>query len=81
MLVKLFVSILLGAISGWLAGKIMKSEGGLIRSIILGVSGGFVGELIFELLGITTSGYIGTVLVSVIGACLVIFVVNRIIKK
>jgi len=81
MIVKILISILLGAISGWLAGKIMKSEGGLIRSIVLGIVGGFVGELIFELIGISASGYLGTILVSVLGACLVIFIVNKVLRK
>jgi len=59
----------------------MKSEGSLLRNIILGIIGGFVGELIFNLLGITFSNYLGTILVSVVGACLVIFVVKLITKK
>ena len=80
MLVDLLISILLGAVSGWIAGKIMKSEGSLLRNIILGVVGGFIGGLIFKLLGLSFGGYLGTIVVSVIGACLVIFVVNRFIK-
>jgi len=59
----------------------MKSEKNLLRNIILGIIGGFVGELIFNLLGITFSNYLGTILVSVVGACLVIFVVKLITKK
>ena len=81
MLLKLLISILLGAVSGYIASKIMKSEGSLLRDIILGISGGFVGDLIFELLGISFSGYLGTIIVSIIGACLVIFVVNKVISK
>ena len=80
MLVDLLISILLGAVSGWLAGIIMKSKGSLLRNIILGVIGGFVGGFIFKLLGISFAGYLGTILVSVVGACLVIFVVNKLFK-
>ena len=81
MLINLLISVVLGAISGWLASTIMKSKGSLIRDIILGIIGGFVGDLIFELLGISFSGYLGTILVSVVGACLVIFIVNKVFKK
>ncbi|MEM9687576.1 MAG: hypothetical protein AAF934_11745 [Bacteroidota bacterium] len=40
----LLYSLLIGAIAGWLAGKIMKGGGfGLLINIILGVIGGVVG--------------------------------------
>lgn len=77
-LISIIISIILGAISGWLAGKIMNSDGSFLRNAILGIVGGFVGGLIFNLLGISFAGYLGTVLVSVIGACIVIFIVNLI---
>ena len=80
MLIDLVISIILGAVSGWIAGKIMKSEGSLIRDIVLGVVGGFVGGFIFKLLGISFAGYLGTIVVSVIGACLLIIVVNKFLK-
>ena len=80
MLVDLLISIAIGALSRWLAGIIMKSKGGLLRNIIFGIVGGFVGGLIFGLLGISFNGYLGTIIVSVIGACLVIFIFNKVFK-
>ncbi len=75
------VAILIGAVSGWLAGLIMGSKGGLIRNIILGIAGGFVGSFIFRLLPISVAdGYLGTIITSVVGAALIIFIVNRFIK-
>ena len=58
----------------------MKSKRSLLRNIILGVVGGFVGGLVFDLLGISFAGYLGTIVVSVVGACIVIFVVNKLFK-
>lgn len=75
------IAIILGAISGWIASKIMNTSSGLIRNIILGVIGGYVGEWLFGLLKISFVGYLGTILASVVGACLVIFVVNKLFKK
>ena len=66
------VSIIVGGIAGWLAGKIMDSEGGLLRNIILGVFGGGVGSTLLGTLGIYGSGTIGNILVSVVGACVLI---------
>ena len=76
----IIISIILGAISGWLASIIMHTKGGLIRNIILGIVGGFVGNGIFDLLHISLAGYLGTVIISVIGACIVVFIVNKIFK-
>jgi uncharacterized membrane protein YeaQ/YmgE (transglycosylase-associated protein family) len=40
--------IILGAIAGWIAGKIMKGGGfGLVMNIILGIIGGAVGGWVF----------------------------------
>lgn len=80
MLVDLLIAIVLGAISGWLASLIMKSSGSLIKNIVLGVVGGFVGSLLFDLVGLSFGGYLETIFVSVIGACIVIFVVNKLFK-
>ena len=79
-IMNIIISLLIGSISGWLAGKIMDSEGSLLRNIILGIIGGFLGSFIFDLLWITFAGYLGTILVSVLGACLIILIVNKILK-
>ena len=81
----ILVMIVVGAISGWLAGFIMNSKGTLLRNIILGIIGGFVGGFLFNLLNINIAVSfgpfnLGTIIVSVIGACLVIFLVNRFFK-
>lgn len=80
MLVDLLIAIVIGGISGWLASIIMKSKSGLVRNVILGIVGGFVGGLLCDLIGISFAGYLGTIVVSVIGACLVIFIVNKFFK-
>ena len=74
------ISLVIGAVSGWLASIIMGTKGGLIRNIILGLVGGFVGQFIFSLLKISFAGYLGTIIVSVVGACLVVFIVNKLFK-
>ncbi len=80
-LVGILISLALGAISGWIAGKLMESDGSLLRNIILGILGGVVGSIVLGLVGLGGSGYIGTIIVSVVGACLLIWVVRLITKK
>ena len=79
-MMNIIISIILGAISGWIASKIMDSEGTLLRNIILGIIGGFVGSFVLSIFNISFYGYLGTIVVSVLGACLVILIVNKILK-
>ena len=74
--------IIIGAIAGWLAGKIMKGGGfGLLMNMILGIIGGVVGGWVFSLLGISASGgTIGSLVTAVVGAVLILYV-GRLIKK
>jgi len=76
----LIVSIIIGAISGWAASKIMGSKGGLLRNIVIGIIGGFLGPVILGAFGISGSGMIGTILVSIVGACALIFVGKLLFK-
>ncbi len=75
------MNLVLGGIAGWLAGKIMKSEGGIIRNVIIGIVGGIVGSVLLGIIGIGGSGIIGGLIVSVFGACLLIWVVDKFFKK
>ncbi len=74
--------IVIGAIAGWLAGKIMEGGGfGLAMNIVLGIIGGVVGGWLFGLFGITTDGgLIGSLVTALVGAILILYV-GRLIKK
>lgn len=47
----IIVWIIIGGLAGWVAGLIMKTEGGLLRNIIVGIVGAFIGGLIINLIG------------------------------
>lgn len=68
------LTIILGAIAGWIAENIMKGEHGLLTNIILGIIGALFGNWLFRLLlGGTANGLIGQLVVAVIGACILIW--------
>lgn len=73
----LIVSLFVGAVAGWLAGKIMHTDGSLIRNIVLGIVGGMVGGVVLGLFGIWGDGIIGNIIVSAVGACIIIWLVNQ----
>ena len=68
------MGILLGALSGYIAGKIMNAEGSFLHNVVLGIIGGFVGSLLLGLIGLGSHSMLGDVVVSVIGACIFIMV-------
>ncbi|RSK41468.1 GlsB/YeaQ/YmgE family stress response membrane protein [Mangrovimonas spongiae] len=72
----LLYALSIGAIAGWLAGKLMKGGGfGVLMNIILGIIGGIVGNWAFGALGISISdGIIGDVITGAIGAIIILFI-------
>jgi len=75
----LIVLIIVGLISGWLAGYVMKGSGyGLIGDLALGVLGAVVGGWLLGLVAPTTppSGFVVSVIVASVGAVVLIAVVR-----
>ncbi len=77
------VSLILGAIAGWLGGKLYKGSGlGLIGNIVVGLLGGFIGYWGLGKLGISLgSGYIGYILTAAIGAVVLLALINLVVRK
>ncbi len=62
-------SILVGLISGWLAGKLIRGKGyGVIADILLGLVGGVVGGWIFAVFGVHAHHLFGAIMISTLGA-------------
>ena len=76
-------SIIIGGLAGWLAGVLMKGGGyGLLGNILIGIIGGFVGSWLFGKIGLSFIGGIsGDLVEGVVGAVVLIFLVNLIKKK
>ena len=74
----------LGALAGWLAGKIMRGGGfGLVGNIVVGVVGSFVGGWLAGLLGLGRTGGFNLVSIAtaVAGAVVLLFVVGAVKKR
>ncbi|WP_417910567.1 GlsB/YeaQ/YmgE family stress response membrane protein [Candidatus Electronema sp. PJ] len=78
----LLIFLAIGALAGWLAGKLMKGSGfGLLGNIVVGILGAVIGGWLFGQLGIHVGNdFIGALVTSVAGASLLLFVVG-LIKK
>ena len=74
------VTLICGVLAGWLAGRLMNAEGSWIRNLLLGLAGGVVGSFVLGFLGIRGHGIIGGTIVSVVGACLLIWIFRKLGK-
>jgi uncharacterized membrane protein YeaQ/YmgE (transglycosylase-associated protein family) len=81
-LTQLLIMLGLGALAGWLAGKIIKGGGsGLIVNMIVGIIGSVIGGWAFGKLGISVGNdLVGALVTSVVGAIILLFVVG-LVKK
>lgn len=73
-------SIIVGGIIGWLAGKLMGSRGGLLRNILLGIVGSGVGSWLAGAVGLVARNLLGSFLIGLGGACLVILICRWLFK-
>ncbi|SFT36675.1 GlsB/YeaQ/YmgE family stress response membrane protein [Sedimentitalea nanhaiensis] len=70
--------LLVGAIAGWIAGKLMKGRGfGLFGNIIVGIVGAFLAGVIFPTLGFAVGGgVIASIFHATIGSVILLFVIG-----
>ena len=76
-------TLFIGALAGWIAEKVMKENHGLIKNIIIGVIGSFVGAFIANLLGIRLGEifqgwFWGNLIVAAAGAIVLLYVLRLI---
>ena len=74
----IILNLIIGGLAGWLAGQLMKGRGfGVLRNVLLGIVGGFIGAIMFRLLGLTSTGLVGSLVISTIGAALLLYIAQR----
>jgi uncharacterized membrane protein YeaQ/YmgE (transglycosylase-associated protein family) len=80
----LIVTLVIGAIAGWLAARVLKRTGfGLIGDIIVGVIGGYIGTWLWDFLHLPAVGsiwWINAIVTSTVGA-IVLLVLLRLIRS
>ena len=76
----IIVTLILGAVAGWLGSQIYKGSGlGLLGNIVVGIIGGFIGYWGLGKLGVSLgTGYLGYILTAAVGAIVLLFIINLI---
>lgn len=74
-----FLTIVIGGLAGWLAGKFINVRFGLLMNIIVGIVGAVLAAAIFRRFGIVVEGdWFGYLLTSFVGASLLLYAVKLI---
>jgi uncharacterized membrane protein YeaQ/YmgE (transglycosylase-associated protein family) len=69
--------LLIGLISGWLAGKISRGQGfGCITDIVLGLVGAVLGGWLFVKLGILGGGLVYSLCAATVGAVIIVAIAH-----
>jgi uncharacterized membrane protein YeaQ/YmgE (transglycosylase-associated protein family) len=79
-------TLLIGAVAGWIAEKITKTNMGLIMDVIVGVVGAYIGGFLANALGLRLGEFFhgwfwGNLLVSVVGAVLLLIVFKAVTRR
>ena len=74
----ILAALIIGAIAGWLAGKIVHGAGfGLLGNIVVGIIGALVAGWVLPQLGIAlATGTLGSILDATIGAVIVLVILS-----
>jgi uncharacterized membrane protein YeaQ/YmgE (transglycosylase-associated protein family) len=71
-----------GIVAGWLTGLIMEGKGfGLLGDLVVGLLGGLLGGWLAGLVGLDARGWIGQILVSIIGGVILVAVVRSVLRR
>jgi uncharacterized membrane protein YeaQ/YmgE (transglycosylase-associated protein family) len=74
------ITLLIGAVAGWLAGVVVEGGGfGVLGNILVGIAGAFIAALLFPRLGLGLTlggGLVGAIVTSALGAIVLLLVVN-----
>jgi uncharacterized membrane protein YeaQ/YmgE (transglycosylase-associated protein family) len=73
-LIGLLWTVIIGGIVGWLASVFMKANAqmGVLLNIVVGIAGSALGFFLAGLIGIAAYGLVGRIVVSTLGAMLLI---------
>ena len=75
-MLSLIWTLICGSVIGWLAGIVMHQPGSTLRNIVVGIVGSALGRAIFAMIGFYATAGLADVIVCVIGACVLLSLVN-----
>lgn len=76
-----FSFLIVGLLAGWIAEKLMKRDHGLLRNLVVGVLGAYLGAFLFRLVGMGPAmSFSGALVTAVIGAVVLLWITSVVFK-
>ena len=76
-----FMMILIGAIAGWIAERVTRSDHGIFTNILVGIAGAFVGAKLAEIAQVPVFGFFQTLISASIGAIIILVAWRVLVKR
>lgn len=65
--------LIVGLLAGFIAEKVMNRNHGLIKNLVVGVIGAYVGGFLAQALGLAFFGFVGHLIVATVGAIVILW--------
>jgi uncharacterized membrane protein YeaQ/YmgE (transglycosylase-associated protein family) len=79
--VSLIGAIIIGIAAGWIAEQVMGRKHGILTNLIVGVVGALLGAFIANAMGIAFAGFWGSLLISALGAILLLWILSLVRRR
>ncbi len=77
-----FAFLVVGLFAGWIAEKLMERKHGLLRNLVVGVLGAYLGAWLFSLAGIGPAAtFWGALVTAVIGAVILLWITGKLFGR
>ena len=76
-----FLFLIIGLIAGFIAERVMQRKHGLLKNLIVGVIGAYVGGILANAFDISYGGFVGQLVVATIGAIVVLFLFGLLARR
>jgi uncharacterized membrane protein YeaQ/YmgE (transglycosylase-associated protein family) len=73
--------LVVGLIAGWVADKVMQRGHGLVQNLVVGVVGAYLGALLFWIFGLAATGFIGALVIAIVGSVALLAIVGAVQKR
>lgn len=74
----ILTAIIVGVLAGWIAEQVMHRNHGLVTNLFVGLVGALVGGFIASTLGVQFAGFWGSLIISALGAIVLLGVVSMV---
>lgn len=79
--VSILAAIVIGVLAGWIAEQVTGRRHGLLTNLIVGLVGAFLGAFIANVMDIHYAGFVGSLIVSTIGAIILLALLGLVRRR